>query len=738
MASQNSLSDWQHKVAQKQQECLQRIPAEWKIPESLLSSLRLPLAENKNDLIQGDAVRKSGILTERELQITEQYTVSGLLSALAEGRLTSLEVTLAFSKRAAVAQQLVNCLTETMFPEAEERAKYLDDLKAQGKSAGPLHGLPISIKDLFQVKGTHASIGMVSFLDERSTDNSPLVDILLNLGAVIYVKTNIPQTMMTADSHNNVFGRTLNPRNTLLGPGGSSGGEGALIAMRGSPLGVGTDIGGSIRIPALCCGTYGFRPSASRIPNGGGRSSGTPGMKFILSCAGPLALDLDAIEVFLKTVIDAGPGLYDSSVIDVPWRKATVRHPLRIGVVPPDSIFPLHPPVRRTLAEAASLLKAQGHQIIELSAEECKVMEINEVAWNIFTLDSGAMEHLQAAGEPPVPALVHIKRQVEIIQQAGKTFLPDFSHLDRLGKLAALNAKRADLRETWRKVWNSHDLDICLAPPAQNTAVPHDMFGLAPYTTFLNCLDYPSCIIPFGQVNETDAQEAFELAPGQTGPTYNFAQLEGAPCSIQGLDIQPLNLNSRDFKPKVTLSTHTIRYLLPAIQPSRFAPPSKMVALNSTVETQESALFTGAILTTTKSKCGTYHVRQNKQASSLNLFGRPPKNEWASFNTTIGTINVTGTINHLSFDTVMEVSVAGLCIGAFTGNPQSSFKVEVDLECANGELQLTAVGDDIWLKVDMDLVQVGKDKKAERVKLSETVCVKSLPQELCEPWMPMR
>jgi hypothetical protein len=86
----------------------------------------------------------------------------------------------------------------------------------------------------------------------------------------------------------------------------------------------------------------------------------------------------------------------------------------------------------------------------------------------------------------------------------------------------------------------------------------------------------------------------------------------------------------------------------------------------------------------------------------------------------------------------MEVSVAGLCVGAFTGNPQSSFKIEVDLECANGELQLTAVGDDIWLKVDMDLVQVGKDKKAERVKLSESVCVKSLPQELCEPWMPMR
>lgn len=83
-----------------------------------------------------------------------------------------------------------------MFTEAQERAKYLDDLRLQGKSAGPLHGVPISIKDSFHVKGTDATIGIVSFLDQPSTENSPLVDLLLSLGAVIYVKTNIPQTLM--------------------------------------------------------------------------------------------------------------------------------------------------------------------------------------------------------------------------------------------------------------------------------------------------------------------------------------------------------------------------------------------------------------------------------------------------------------------------------------------------------------------------------------------------------------
>lgn len=83
-----------------------------------------------------------------------------------------------------------------MFEEAQARAEYLDNLRAQGNLAGPLHGLPISIKDNFQYKGREATIGMVAFMDDIASANSPLVDILLNLGAVIYVKTNVPQTMM--------------------------------------------------------------------------------------------------------------------------------------------------------------------------------------------------------------------------------------------------------------------------------------------------------------------------------------------------------------------------------------------------------------------------------------------------------------------------------------------------------------------------------------------------------------
>jgi amidase len=98
---------WQERVAKKRQECDNKIPPEWRIPKDILSSLKPPLAENKNDLIRKDAVRNSGVLTDREYDITEKYTVKELLAALASGALTSVEVTTAYCKRAAVAQQLV-------------------------------------------------------------------------------------------------------------------------------------------------------------------------------------------------------------------------------------------------------------------------------------------------------------------------------------------------------------------------------------------------------------------------------------------------------------------------------------------------------------------------------------------------------------------------------------------------------------------------------------------------------
>lgn len=215
-------------------------------------------------------------------------------------------------------------------------------------------------------------------------------------------------------------------------------------------------------------------------------------MRFILACAGPLAMDMDALKVFCRSVIDGQPALYDSTVIDVPWRSTKPKTSLRIGLLPEDPIYPLHPPIKRVLREATVLLKAQGHKIIPLDPKECRFAELNEVAWNIFSLDSSAARLVEAAGEPVTPAIIHIMQQVKQLSQFHTPTLPDTKDMDRLGKLAVFNSHRMELREVWRKLWHHHNLDICLAPSAQSTAVLHDKFGISPYTSFLNCLDVGS------------------------------------------------------------------------------------------------------------------------------------------------------------------------------------------------------------------------------------------------------
>lgn len=118
-----------------------------------------------------------------------------------------------------------------------------EHLAETGKPIGPLHGLPISLKDNINIKSLDSTVGMATHVGHPAKSDATLVEMLEEAGAVFYVKTNVPTAMMIAESVNNLFGRTLNPRNRQTTSGGSSGGESALIVMKGSPIGVGSDIG---------------------------------------------------------------------------------------------------------------------------------------------------------------------------------------------------------------------------------------------------------------------------------------------------------------------------------------------------------------------------------------------------------------------------------------------------------------------------------------------------------------
>ncbi|KAL4994089.1 fatty-acid amide hydrolase [Aspergillus recurvatus] len=533
--STNAQPDWRSLVACKRRQLDAQIPLKWRVSEDVLASIPA-----NGHLIGTEIVRRTGIVSENELDITGNYSAVELVQKLANGQLSSVEVTTGFCKRAAIAQQLTSCLTEHFFQKAIERARYLDEyLQRERKVVGPLHGLPISIKDSFCVEGVQSTVGYVSFLEnEPASQNSALVDMLLDLGAVLYVKTNIPQTMMTGDSENNVFGRTLSPHNTHLTAGGSSGGEGALIALRGSILGVGTDIAGSIRIPSLCCGVYGFKPSIDRIPWGGQVAGlameGIPGLK---PSAGPLTHSLEDVELFMSTVLNAAPWKYDVTASAAPWhnfpllvnghqRDRDQQDTLTIGVPPESKDFPLHPPVRRALQSAINALGQRGHRIIHLPDDPKRDLAYASRLSFQYFIYGPHIDHVESSREPLVAS---------VSKMSSPMFTGPFPVDMNLGpfeKIDALHTLRQKYANAWRRCWVDNGLDVVLAPGAQNTAVPHDTFGWPPHTVMWNLLDYPACIIPYRKASQELDPEVMIIDAG-VQPSYDPNAVDGAPCAIQ-------------------------------------------------------------------------------------------------------------------------------------------------------------------------------------------------------------
>ncbi|KAH9228315.1 hypothetical protein K456DRAFT_1847343 [Colletotrichum gloeosporioides 23] len=519
---------WQELVDKKKQELAGAIPAKWKLDVSLVKELT---ESNGGRLLELGPASRSGVLDDVELDITESYSAVELVNKMALGRLTAAQVVTAFCKRAAIAQQLTSCLTESFYDEAIARAKSLDDYyRENGKTIGPLHGLPISLKDTFKVVGIDATAGYVNGLRlGPATTNSCLVSVLLDAGAVLYVKTIVPQTLMNADSENHIYGRTLNPRDLNLNAGGSSGGEGALVAFRGSPIGVGTDIAGSIRIPVMCCGNYGFKPTNHRVPYGNQSEGVILSLPGPFPSAGPIASTMEDLQLFMNAVINQHAGAYDSTALDLPWRKPAVGQRLRLGVLEEDPAWPLHPPVRRAFEAAISALSVAGHEVVRLPYDYERSVDLGlRLSYQFFELAHPPEEDLEAVlGEPLVKAAAaRMHPFTAKPRPVPKDLAKPWHHLDDL------DAARAKFAETWHRTWFDHKLDAIVAPGADKTAVPHDTYGLMPYTVVFNLLDYPSCLIPTGHASKTLDPEPVK-AQDPFLPDYDPSAVDGAPCGIQ-------------------------------------------------------------------------------------------------------------------------------------------------------------------------------------------------------------
>lgn len=189
-----------------------------------------------------------------------------LAAMIRAGDVSASEVVQAHLDRIAKVNPALNAVVQVTADAALAAADRADEARASGGELGPLHGVPITVKDNIPVAGVVMTNGTLGMKDYVPDEDATVVARLKNAGAIVLGKTNLPEIGMAGESDNLVYGRSNNPYDLDRSPGGSSGGEGAIIAAGGSPLGIGTDIGGSIRYPAHCCGIAGIKPTMGRIP----------------------------------------------------------------------------------------------------------------------------------------------------------------------------------------------------------------------------------------------------------------------------------------------------------------------------------------------------------------------------------------------------------------------------------------------------------------------------------------
>ncbi|NWR62750.1 FAAH1 hydrolase, partial [Bucorvus abyssinicus] len=449
-----------------------------------------------------------------------------LTGKLQEGSLSPKTVLYTYLEKALEVTQQTNCLRH-FIPECEEQ---LQEIQRQ-REKGLLYGTPVSIKDHIGHKGHLLTCGLVQCLDTPVQEDSVLVKVLKKQGAIPFAMTNVPQSLFNYDCGNPIFGQTLNPFNHQKSPGGSSGGEGALIAGGGSILGIGSDVGGSIRLPSSFCGLCGLKPTAERLSvchtyllHVGVCSHPTP-----VPCAlGPMARDVDSLALCMKALLCQEMFQLDPTVPPIPFDEEVYSSsaPLRVGYYDTDGYFLLPPCIRRAVSEVRGALQAAGHELVPFSPPRIHYV-MTELFLKTFFADGGRAWLDVFTGGIVDPGL---KPQVNCckIPRLGKKLLALI--LKPLQLLLLLKLKNTATISTCRSVkemWNHHhqievyrtefitrwrelQLDVVLCPvlgPAFTTGYPGKLLTAISSTMLYNVLNFPAGVVPVSTVTEADEEE---------------------------------------------------------------------------------------------------------------------------------------------------------------------------------------------------------------------------------------
>lgn len=403
-----------------------------------------------------------------------------LAAAIQRRDVSAAELLEAHLAQIAAHNPALNAVVTLASESARQRAREADAALSRGNVWGPLHGVPFTLKDALATAGVRTTTG-VPFLDHVPPHDSTVAARLKAAGGVLVGKTNVAAMLGDpAQSANPIFGRTNNPWDTARTPGGSSGGAAAAVAAGMTPFDVGTDLSGSIRIPAHFCGVYGLKPTEHRVSLDG-LIPGLPPPRSvrIMSCIGPIARAAEDLALVYRII--AGPDGRDTDVppvpVDVPPQLGLAG--LRIAVAPTLPGVPVDRVIRAAVQQLAQQLQQAGAIVDEAALPTPKVAEDMMRAGALIGMMVGAAE--PSSDEAP----------------------PSFAQY-----LEALH-QRDQAIQAWEQFFASWDVLLC--PAAMITAFPHCEPGAAlevdgqeqmywaisGHTVLFNYTGHPALVLPY-------------------------------------------------------------------------------------------------------------------------------------------------------------------------------------------------------------------------------------------------
>jgi fatty acid amide hydrolase len=428
----------------------------------------------------------------------------------------SVDVVEACLARVTAHEPVLRALAHVLADEARAAARAADAALDAGERR-PLLGLPLLVKESISTAGVASTLGVRSRLDRVAAEDAVVVRLLRAAGAIVLGKGNLSQLLLFHEAENPLFGRTANPWALDRVPGGSSGGEAAALAAGYAPLGVGTDIGGSIRVPAAFTGTAGLKPTQDRWSNVGVVAA-LHGQEAVRGQCGPMARTArDVALLFDALDLDAQRRLDPLA----PPARAAARPLRRVGLWPSDGFLEPSPAVRRGLDRAAEALTARGIEVVPFALPE--VDAIVDAYFGLLSSDGGRTVDALLADDPVAPQLAELRRVVRLPNLARALVARVLAAKGerrvarvvgavsekRVAELWRLTGERSRLRLAILAAFERADVDLVLGPAHATMALRHgdsadfSVAGLA--SMIWNFAHFPAGVVPVGRVRASDA-----------------------------------------------------------------------------------------------------------------------------------------------------------------------------------------------------------------------------------------